>query len=214
MRLSSIIIASALVFACGGSGEDTGQTSGGTGSVGGSGATSGTGGVTGTGAVSGSGNAAGTGSVSGSGGSGGDGASAGCCQSNAECNAGLAIPNQECVGGVCLVKPDAGGCWWQEDCAPEKTCMGDCVCGCGVEFCDCDKLGKCSTFEEPAPGTCCTADADCGGALLCVLGRCKEPVPDKCWRHEDCGEKGHCDNPFVCPCGWDCSELDEPGICY
>lgn len=73
---------------------------------------------------------------------------------------------------------------------------------------------------------CCTSKADCysgkGGEgegppapVECVQGVCKGMLmlgPSECWQDSDC-QYGMCIGAFVCPCGSDCHDEDQPGTC-
>jgi hypothetical protein len=204
MRILGITLASAVLLACGGSVSKDELLGGGATGGGGTGGVVSTGG---TGAVSGSGGVSG-------GGTGGVGGEF-CCQTDAECNPGVDFWDQRCVEGVCLPIPSSESCWTQADCAPGDSCLGACVCPCGLD-CDCGgQLGKCvSPVPEPEPG-CCSEDWQCGDLVFapCVNGVCKQHEPNQCWVDAECAPDQKCVGAFVCPCGADCITEDKPGTC-
>jgi hypothetical protein len=109
------------------------------------------------------------------------------------------------------------------ECAPEPVCIGSCggllcaecpadggpavVGGCA---CACDSSGVFSC--DLAPG-CCNADADCGGAAVCVASVCKAASPEGCWSDAQCPPGLTCEGESVCSCGVVCGGPDAPGKC-
>ena len=132
----------------------------------------------------------------------------------------------DCPPGTCWGAPLAcevcGNGW---ECEPDPACIGHCesmVCAqcpadpgptivAGCE-CACDAGGTYGC--EIAPG-CCMQDIDCGDEIYvpCVANMCKQPVPDGCWKDEECPPGTTCQGADVCPCGYDCGMEDTPGTC-
>lgn len=107
------------------------------------------------------------------------------CESNADCEDGLACidgqcqqcssddqcgPGQACQAGACVAKPE---CEKDADCPDGKVCKGG-TCAACVADSECGPGGKCSAGAcERAKA--CSVDEDCEDDEDCVDGFCQKP---------------------------------------
>ena len=131
------------------------------------------------------------------------------CASDADCPAGTWCDVYNPAGADCAPIPD-GSCNGDNDCKDGQVCNPPEVCP-GCAGCPC--FGTC--VDEPPPGGCCKADADCPAGASCVGTVCKPaPAPGACWTDGDCVDGALCKDAFVCPCGALCGPLpDKLGTC-
>jgi hypothetical protein len=149
-----------------------------------------------------------------------------CVAGSWQCPPGTVHPN-DCPSGTCWGGPLScevcGPNGWV--CEPTETCAGSCggmVCAVcpedpgtamvGACLCACTAGGNYSCDLAPS---CCNSDTDCGDEsyVPCVNNVCKTPVLDACWTDAECAPGQICQGASVCPCGYDCDGVDEPGTC-
>ena len=144
-----------------------------------------------------------------------------CCATDADCLGDLICVLLKDGGGVCDSPPLAGKCWDDADCGQGLTCSDPFICPCTAD-CAPSEQGTC-TLEGAG---CCTTDADCADAMICVAtptgGACKVPATDgACWTDLDCGAGQACGGAAPCPCDvlcfaditGTCAPTELPGTC-
>jgi hypothetical protein len=110
----------------------------------------------------------------------------------------------------CAVPPE--GCMWDRRPVDGPLYTAECVNDAWVVM----------TSFDPLP-SCCMNDAACGPVgcgdttscpqPICVNGVCESPLPDACWRDDQCGSGKKCSGAAVCNCGTNCGTRDRSGIC-
>ncbi len=152
------------------------------------------------------------------------------CRSNVDCNRGLVCTGIAACGGLgrcnlpspCIdIFAPVCGCdnmTYSNSCVAQNSGVGvarDGACGVVMD-CRVDRAqGCCYQDADCARGYCAPVNSCVGGSAtgVCVTTPPPDPRVTRCWRDSDCGPRGRCANPQICPCGARCLVPDSPGTC-